>query len=150
MAINSKGGLVASRRTPILDTGGRREYDIPEMLQCIQYDVAHEYGEIYCGIEKVGTMPRDGRVGAFNFGKGYGIWLGLLAATRTPYAEIQPQRWQSKMLAGLARGPQTKVSAVTAAKSLFPDLPIKVKADWGMADAVLIAEYARRQRQGVK
>ena len=42
------------------------------------------------------------------------------------------------------------MSAVSAAKSLFPDLPIKVKADWGLADAALIAEYARRQHLGVK
>mgnify|MGYP003114715160 FL=1 len=97
----------------------------------------------------MGTFPRDGRVGAFNFGVGYGLWLGLLSALFIPYMEITPQLWQSRMLAGLPRGPKVKASAMRAAKSLFPHIPIGVKADWGMADAALLAEYARRRDQGV-
>ena len=101
-------------------------------------------GKLLACIEKVGAMPRDGRVGAFSFGKGYGIWLGIMSAMAVPYTEIPPQRWQGPMLAGLPRGPQSKVSAVHRARSLYPRLPIKVKADWGMADAALIAGYAHR------
>ena len=109
---------------------------------------ASEGKSVLTGIEKVGTLPRDGRVGAFNFGVGYGLWLGLLSGLYIPYMEITPQAWQSKMLAGLPKGPQTKASAVRASKSLFPHIPIGAKADWGMADAALIAEYTRRKDLG--
>lgn len=137
--LNGDGTLSNSIRTPIIKDGSKRHFDIPGMVEII--DSIDE--PVVCGIEKVGTLPRDGRVGAFNFGRGYGLWLGILGALRVPYVEIPPQRWQAKMLAGLPRGPQTKISAVQRAKSLFPDIPIRVKADWGMADAALIAAFQR-------
>ena len=115
VAITGDGELIDAWRTPTLQGDkGKREYDVPSMVSLL--DLSQP---AFVGIEKVQAMPRDGRVGAFNF-------------------------------AGLPKGTQTKVSAVSAAKSLFPDLPIKVKADWGLADAALIAEYARRQHLGVK
>lgn len=137
--LNDDGTLSSSIRTPVITDKGKKHFDIPGMVEVI--DSIDE--RVMCGIEKVGTLPRDGRVGAFNFGRGYGLWLGILGALRVPYAEIPPQRWQAKMLTGLPRGPQTKTSAVQRAKSLFPDLPIRVKADWGMADAALIAAFQR-------
>tara|TARA_R110000751_G_scaffold12892_3_gene44085 strand:+ start:2176 stop:2676 length:501 start_codon:yes stop_codon:yes gene_type:complete len=146
VAITGDGELIDAWRTPTLQGDkGKREYDVPSMVSLL--DLSQP---AFVGIEKVQAMPRDGRVGAFNFGRGYGIWLGILAALKKPHMLFTPQRWQAKMLAGLPKGTQTKVSAVSAAKSLFPDLPIKVKADWGLADAALIAEYARRQHLGVK
>lgn len=139
VVINEDGTLDHSTRTPIIKDGSKRHFDLPGMVEVID-DID---GDMVVGIEKVGTLPRDGRVGAFNFGRGYGIWLGILAALRVPYSEIPPQRWQAKMLTGLPRGPQTKTSAVQRSKSLFPNIPIRVKADWGMADAALIAAYQR-------
>ena len=63
--------------------------------------------------------------------------------------EITPQRWQARMLAGLPRGPHTKTSAVRAAQSRFPDMPgMDVKANWGVADAALIAAYTRQHHLG--
>ena len=144
VAISEKGELVDAWRTPVLaGDKGKKEYDVAGMVDLIGLSPT-----AFVGIEKVGPMPRDGRVGAFRFGMGYGIWLGIVAALKRPHMVFLPQTWQSKMLRGLPRGPQTKVSAVTAARALFPKLPIRVKADWGMADAALIAEYARRQHLG--
>ena len=47
------------------------------------------------------------------------------------------------MLAGLPRGPHTKASAVRRCGELFPLVPLRIEADHGLADAALIAEYAR-------
>lgn len=138
--IDGDGMLEGYARTPAIKVGAKREYDLPGMDEMLGDSSS---GVVAC-IEKVGTLPRDGRVGAFSFGKGYGLWLGMLAARKIPYFEVPPQRWQAMMLAGLPRGPKTKLSAVQRSKSLFPQLPLKVKADWGMADAALIAEYCRR------
>ena len=141
------GELIHAARTPILPVPGKKEYDIQGMRQML---APEDYELRLVTIEKVGVMPRDGRVGAFSFGCGYGIWLGLMAALAIPYIEVPPQRWQSKMLAGLPRGPKSKASAMRAAKSLFPNIPVRVKADNGIADAALLAEYGRRIHQGGK
>lgn len=148
VVLDGDGAIAQCIRTPIYTDNGKKHYDIPGMREVLMR-AAREPGEPLAGIEKVGTFPRDGRVGAFNFGVGYGLWLGLLSALFIPYMEITPQLWQSRMLAGLPRGPKVKASAMRAAKSLFPHIPIGVKADWGMADAALLAEYARRRDQGV-
>lgn len=139
------GRLLSGSRTPILPVAGKKHYDLLGMKDALAQP---EYEIRLVAIEKVGVMPRDGRVGAFNFGCGYGIWLGLLAGLGIPYLEVQPQRWQSKMLAGLPRGPKSKASAMRAAKSLFPTINIRVKADNGIADAALIGEYGRRVHLG--
>jgi len=147
VAIDNEGFLEYAFRTPSIKDKGKNYYDIPGMVELLTQPMMINGASVICAIEKVGTMPRDGRVGAFNFGKGFGIWLGILGGLGIPYTEVMPQRWQARMLRGLPRGPQTKTSAVQRCKSLFPTLPIKVKADWGMADAALIAEYIRQVRQ---
>ena len=140
------GRLCWAYRTPIITAGkGGREFDLPAMRRLLIEGKHSPPDDTLVGIEKVHTFPRDGRVGAFNFGRGYGMWLGLLAGLRIGHIEITPQRWQATLLAGLPRGPHIKVSAVKAAKGLWPNIPIVAKADWGMADAALIAEYTRRQ-----
>ena len=148
VVLDGDGSIVKAVRTPIIVEQGKKQYDLPGMREILMR-AGRENGNPFTGIEKVGTLPRDGRVGAFSFGVGYGLWLGLLSGLYIPYMEITPQGWQSRMLAGLPRGPQVKASAVRAAKSLFPHIPIGVKADWGIADAALIAEYARRKDLGV-
>lgn len=147
--VSPDGFLDWAQRTPVVKDKGKAHYDVPLMRRAITESV-RDVSRIIVGIEKVGAMPTDGRVGAFNFGKGYGIWLGILSTLDVPYIEITPQRWQAKMLAGHPRGPQTKTSAVTCAKAMFPTIPISVKADWGIADAALIAEYTRRINIGGK
>jgi len=134
-------------RTPLIK-GKKSDYDIPGMRDLIMRG-ATDFSSLLVGIEKVHTLPRDGRVGAFNFGRGYGLWLGLLTGLGIPYMEITPQRWQARMLAGLPRGPHTKTSAVRAAQSRFPDMQgMDVKANWGVADAALIAAYTRQHHLG--
>ena len=146
VVLDGEGEFAWGQRTPIIQAK-RKEHDIPSMRDCLTR-AATEFDYLTVGIEKVHTLPRDGRVGAFSFGCGYGIWLGLLAGLGIPYIEILPQAWQARMLAGLPKGPHTKASAVRAAKSRFPHIPINVKADWGLADAALIAAYARQYQLG--
>ena len=141
VALNELGIVLGSWRTPIIQDKSKKHPDPRGMAELIQ-EVASK-GPLRVGIEKVGVTPRDGRVGAFSFGKGVGMWLGILAALEVPWLEIMPQRWQGKMLAGLPRGPHTKASAVRRCGELFPQGPLRIKADHGLADAALIAEYAR-------
>ena len=145
------GELARAIRTPVLMDNTKKVYDLGlmrEVLRAAHRDAEKEKGTTIVGLEKVHSLPRDGRVGAFRFGMGYGMWQGLLSGLFLPYTEVTPQRWQGRMLAGYPRGTHTKTSAVTVAKNLFPTIPIEHKADWGMADAALIAEYTRREHRG--
>ena len=145
------GALLYACRTPIIaPTGkGKTDYDLPAMAALLR-DWSEGVNPATVAVEKVASMPHDGVAASFRFGMGYGIWLGLMAALSVPYIEVTPQRWQAKMLAGLPRGPKSKASAMRAAKSLFPTIPVRVKADNGIADAALLAEYGRRIHQGGK
>lgn len=134
-------------RTPTvaIGKGAKRQYNVPAMREILEVATADD---TLVAVEKVAAMPSDGKAGAFRFGMGYGLWLGLLAGLRLPHLDVLPQRWQARMLAGHPRGPHTKTSAVAAFTALFPSIPLAVKADWGIADAGLLAEYARRIHRG--
>jgi hypothetical protein len=76
---------------------------------------------------------------------GFGIWRGILAAMRLRYERINPEVWKRGLkLTG------DKGAAVARALQLFPKAEIghryggrMVYSD-GRAEALLIAEYARR------
>lgn len=139
------GTLLYATRTPIISGVGtaKRHYDIPQMAQLVK-EWASVNPPTFVAVEKVAAMPHDGVTSSFRFGQGYGIWQGIMAALDLPIIDVRPQMWQKQLLEGMPRGKAVKTSAVTRAKALWPTIPIKFKADWGMADAALIGETARR------
>jgi hypothetical protein len=106
----------------------------------------------FCVLEKVGAMPGQGVTSMFNFGKNAGMWIGVLKSFGIPYEEIAPQKWQKEIFDS-ARGGDPKDRSRAMALKLFPDLgpQLQRKKDHNRADAILMAEYARRiykQRYG--
>ena len=99
---------------------------------------------VHAYIELVGVMPDQGSVSGFRFGEGYGIWQGILAALGIPYTKVRPQEWKKAMMQG--RGKEKDASRLRALE-LFPHLAdeLKRKKDHNRADALLIAEWGRRQ-----
>lgn len=100
---------------------------------------------IVCCLEKVGAMPKQGVVSMFNFGQSVGYIKGVLETLGIPYQEITPQRWKKEF--GLT---SDKVASVEVCKKLFPDINLLAttkskKPHDGMAEALLMAEYARRK-----
>ena len=102
-------------------------------------------------IEKVSAMPSvvgdDGQerrsmgaTSAFNFGMGFGIWIGICAASLLPYELIHPATWKSKLLIGMPRG---KDASRVKAMQLFPQIAkdLSRKKDHGRADALMLAIY---------
>lgn len=98
--------------------------------------------ECCCFIEKVGAMPGQGVSSMFGFGKGYGMWIGILAALRIPYTLVTPQAWKKALMQGLS----DKDASRGRAQQLFPEYSefFKLKKHNGRADAALIAEHGRR------
>lgn len=88
-------------------------------------------------LEKVHAMPKQGVSSTFKFGVGYGGLRMALTAMAIPFDEVTPQRWQKEM--GCLTGGDKNISK-RKAEDLFPNIRIT----HAIADALLIAEYARR------
>lgn len=111
-------------------------------------------GQCLVTIEKVAPMPsfnrnKDGEVeekrtmgatSAFNFGVGFGMWIGICAALQLPYELVNPATWKSKLMAGMDKH---KDASRVKAMQLFPQTAkdLARKKDHGRADALLLAVY---------
>ena len=89
-------------------------------------------------LERVHSLPSQGHVGAFTFGKNVGHCEMALAAAGISYNHVSPIKWQNTMDA--RTGGDKRVSRARAIQ-LFPNHP---KITHAIADALLIAEYHRR------
>jgi crossover junction endodeoxyribonuclease RuvC len=94
---------------------------------------------VFCLIEKVHSMPKQGVASSFKFGVNYGFLRGMLIGHGIPFGEVSPQKWQ-KAMECLTHGDKNISKA--RAQQLFPSL----KITHATADALLIAEYCRRTR----
>lgn len=117
--------------------------------------------EVKVVIEKVNAMPprfskpgADGEeagavrgsmgvTSAFSFGKGYGIWLGILAALFIPFEEVHPVTWKKALMADMGK---EKDASRVKAMQIYPKVAPEIsrKKDHARADALLLAEYGRR------
>lgn len=107
-----------------------------------------ENGEhVFCCLEHVGAMPGQGVTSMFSFGENFGFIRGLLHAHCISYELVRPQKWKREFsITG------DKNTSIAVCKRLFPDVPLRRtercrKDDDGLAEAVLLAEYARRKMQ---
>lgn len=137
MAIVSNGAEPFTRVVPF----GERDY--AEVLRFHK-----EYDTIGgCIVERVSAMPGQGVSSMFSFGVNYGFIQGLLVAHNIPYELVMPRTWKKEF--GVT---SDKNTSIEVAKRLFPDVPLKRtdrcrKDDDGIAEALLMAAFARRKFQ---
>jgi len=132
----------------------RSEFDEPSIVAL--FEEASRNGLVrHAFIERAYPMPKQGSVSGFNFGCGWGILRGILAAFRIPYTIVSARTWQKVMITGIPAGDRksAKLASVLRAKQLFSSVSLRRteasrKDDDGMAEALLIAEYGRRQLKG--
>ena len=98
-----------------------------------------------CCLEKVGAMPGQGVVSMFNFGHNFGFIEGVLTATKVPYQLVPPQTWKKEFSLT-----SDKAKSIEVCQKLFPNANLMAtnrsrKPSDGIAEAVLMAEYARRR-----
>ena len=108
-------------------------------------------GRVYAALERVSVRPKEGVKSTLTAGINWGFIKGMLVAIGAKHVEPTPQQW--KKLLGLPKRPgserkKAKEDAVAMAMQLFPGVCLtpgrkRVPHD-GMADALLVAEYARR------
>ena len=100
--------------------------------------------EVHAIVEQVGSMPKQGIVGAFTFGKGYGQIIGMLQTLGVPYTLVRPQAWKKVVLAGTTKD---KAAAIAFCAREYPGVPLipercRVPHD-GLADAMCLMHYGR-------
>ena len=115
--------------------------DLLRSLRCL--DSHQDIGRV-C-LEKVSAMPKQGVSSTFRFGTGWGMVRGVCAALAIPVVLVPPTVWKKQVLLGL---PHDKAGAVQFCSSRWPtaDLVLpgcRVPHD-GLADALCLADYARR------
>lgn len=102
-------------------------------------------GAAVCCLEHVGAMPGQGVTSMFHFGENFGFIEGLLFAYGIRFELVRPQKWKKEFsITG------DKNSSIAVCKRLFPDVSLlpseRCRKDHdGMAEALLMAEYARRR-----
>jgi len=126
IAYIGKFGIIAKSFT------GQTEYDIWRMI------IEHAHKDVVCYMEKVHSMPAQGVASSFKFGHNYGFVRACVMSTLTPIIDVSPMKWQSA-LGCLTKGNKNITKA--RAQQWFP----KIKVTHGIADALLIAEYGRRE-----
>lgn len=143
-----KGGIA------VIDTESGIRYTVPYsdkdlITMCRDeswlYNTQGKTEHIMCCLEKVGAMPGQGVVSMFSFGQSVGYIKGVLESFGIPYQEITPQKWKKEF--GLN---SDKAASAEVCRRLFPDISLLAtprckKPNDGMAEALLMAEYARRK-----
>lgn len=96
-------------------------------------------------IEKVSAMPKQGLSSTFKFGVNFGTWIGRLEALGIPFDYVTPRKWKKLIFDSMPKG-DTKEMSRDRARRIFPQMAdkLKRKKDHNRAEALLLAEFARR------
>ena len=123
----------------------KRKYLVPSMCRLLVPYAKRN--DVLAVLENVHSMPSQGVSSSFCFGEGKGMWEGILAALEIPVELVSPQRWKKAIMADQGK---EKSAARFKAMALFPSLAdqLKLVKHDGRAEALLMAEYARRLRSG--
>ena len=144
--VNENGNLQGLHDTPTLEVSGgsktKRRYCLPAMVAII-----NKYGACRVALEDVHSMPKQGVASSFVFGRGLGVWEGILSALNIPIHMISPQKWKKAMMDGMGKDKDaSRVRALELCPAAITGL--NLKRHHGRADALLMALYLRQLENG--
>ena len=116
-----------------------------EIVHPVKYRGAHQ-PTVHASIEKVHAMPKQGVSSTFKFGVNYGLLRGMLVALRVPFEEPTPQRWIKRLEIPNKKKSETPTQWKNRLKGRAQQLFPQVKITLSTSDALLIAEYTRREK----
>jgi len=140
--LDPNGDIETLITTPVIKMKTKKEHDTHAMSKIFRDQIVKgRYPAIF--LETVHAHPKQGVVSMFNFGKGYGMWIGIAHALLFPLYHVRPQEWKKEMLKGTDK---SKGAAIIKCKEMVPDINLKrtdrSKIDHdGMAEAYLIARF---------
>lgn len=139
--LQDNGDFIEVEDMPLMALGKKNQVNAVELANIIQnYNCMALMNDeaVTATVEQVHSMPKQGVSSSFNFGMGYGVIQGVLAALNIPMTLVSPQKWKKHhSLIG-----KEKDCARTLAQQLYPTASLARKKDIGRADAILIARYS--------
>jgi len=149
-------GKIIVEKMPMIKT----ELDYHELSLMISDLIQNNKGNIHLAFEKLGVIFGSSKQTAFSMGEQSGAIEMISICQSQPYTKVRAIDWQKQMFQGLDQITKpsktgkkqvrdTKAMALMAIKRIFPELKLTfgdratVPHD-GLIDAVLMAEYARR------
>jgi hypothetical protein len=141
-AINDKNEIIELIPMPL----SGKEIDPREISKILA--LLCSQGDAHVFIEHAQAMPKNGAVGMFRYGMGFGYLIGICASAAYPMTLVKPRLWQKTMHVGADASADPKDRTFQVVYRLFPKANLKPtprckKDSDGMADALLIAAYGR-------
>lgn len=131
--IDDTNSVVELHDMPLMANGKKQQVNPAALTEML----APWRGYAVVRVERVSAMPGQGVSSMFNFGMGFGVIQGVVAALGIPIELVTPQSWKKKAnLIG-----KDKDNARTLAQQLYPGASLARKKDIGRADAILIARF---------
>tara|TARA_R110000764_G_scaffold233159_2_gene325920 strand:+ start:14678 stop:15232 length:555 start_codon:yes stop_codon:yes gene_type:complete len=153
VVLDSQGRYVAHSTIPLVGVGTKRARVDCRAIKAWWLEVTLKGrwhvrpSMVTWAIERVSSAPTDGVVGAFSFGKATGAIFAFAETMGFAITEISPKDWQKVWLAGQRKVTRIdiKASAALVAADRWPELApdLRLKKNWGLADAGLIGATAR-------
>ncbi|QXE87374.1 hypothetical protein KP003_02905 [Geomonas nitrogeniifigens] len=138
------GGLAVLRADGVLMEYTRMPVDKIRIADWLRR-IRDAYPTIIIIAERAQAMPKQGVTSSFNYGRHFGIFEDAAILLKTAYHEVRPAIWKKAM--GLS---SHKRDSISACRCLFPHVDLipkncRTEHD-GIAEAVLIAEWARQKQ----
>jgi crossover junction endodeoxyribonuclease RuvC len=163
LAFISENGIYDVLEVPLLSIKkngkNKSEYNIEQMAIATRAMVMKRV--LICQ-ELTHAMPGNGNVSMYSFGRGHGLWEGIITALEIPLIFSLPQQWK-KIYPSLSPNrkatdakdrqkmkSEAKKEALNIARRLFPLVASKISrvSDDGKAEALLIANYCKMLSEG--
>jgi len=152
IAVMSPDGVIRTVAMPVI----KDQLDLNALhLDMVFTIIQSNNQEVSVVFEKLGVIFGTSKATAFSMGLQLGVMEMLCVSQTVPYTKVPAKQWQKDMFMGVdeiknAKGKRdTKAMALVAVKRLFPNLKLTfgeraTKPHDGLVDAVLMAEWARR------
>ena len=138
-----RGGLGVLDRDG-LPLAWTRMPDAPTTIVAWLTEAKTAYPHLILVAELAQAMPKQGITGAFTYGRHFGLFEVAAVFLMLPYHEVRPSAWKKAL--GLT---SAKLDSIALCQRLWPSVglvpPGSRKEHDGVAEALLIAEWARRR-----
>jgi hypothetical protein len=100
--------------------------------------------KIFGAIEHPQPVPKQSAQSIQTLGIDIGIWRGIFIALDVKFANPRPQEWKREIFFGSGEKVLDKKASRRMAERLFPNASLGKRGDEGRSEALLIAEWMRR------
>lgn len=146
VVLDKAGQIIRVEKIPVLQIDTKKKIDL-HVLSSLVKEINLLCPSIIATVEKINAAPGQGVTSMFTMGYGAGAIDTALSCHLMAYQHVHPRTWKAAIMRDM---PKEKDASVVKALQLFPKVSSLLitprgKRDHNIADALLIAEWARRQ-----